>query len=828
MEREGKRSGRGEERSAGGCCGRRLLRGLAAMPVLLRPEASSLPHTSLLCLENTTPAAAMAQAARAAALAAWLKERGATFDALAWPVTFPSGRSVAAARRVKRREVLARIPTAIVLTPDRARARLAWLFSATPAMAAHEDNDVLALTLLLLEAAACGPTHDFYTYVCCLPDLATYASMPCEWSEEELALLQDGDMAHEARAVKAAVAQEYSDVAGALAAIVAGSASAGAPSAPHAATASLMSALLSWSTFRWARHNVTSRIYIYGLGMDELFICEGTKDMLPVAMVPLGDMVNHDAREGGRGLLNSSSSGGVCDAEWVKDTSAPPLTWKHDGGQGEGGEDKEDEDRGWYVLKAERRYEAGSEVCISYGDRPGRDLLETYGFIPPHEENAAEAAAVRVDGAGAGVISRVAGPAVVSLRQRLLEGVCPDPSSPPPLELPPLSVPVTEGGGDAGGDGNDDPFAQPPPEAMLMLRVLVLADEDIAAEASRLGCSSDLSSSAAGTASVPAPVLKELLKDERLLSPLNKTNEVAALKLLQALIAAEVDAGRTVTSPLSLLLAGGSSSFASLSLAAQVSSLEAALNNELALRSYLSALLQQATPPPLPDAPDAPLPWLAPAPGGVTGRSWMGGDAATAAARRLAACTYRCGRVAVFLSHLRYVARMLKLAGAAGEGESGTCGAHSPLPALAGLTSPPSVCLEIQVPWAQLLLSGVKSIETRSYPLPPQLLGVPIGVLESPAGGGLAAHGLNAGNLLGIVVFRECKGYTTREAWAADCGQHCVPVSATPAEHGWVEPVVPGEATKWGWVVSAALLFDAPQPVSLTEDARVLRSLFRL
>jgi hypothetical protein len=56
----------------------------------------------------------------------------------------------------------------------------------------------------------------------------------------------------------------------------------------------------------------------------------------------------------------------------------------------------------------------------------------------------------------------------------------------------------------------------------------------------------------------------------------------------------------------------------------------------------------------------------------------------------------------------------------------------------------PAYALEVQIPWSRRLLGGTKTIETRAYPLPPQALKQPVLLVESPEGGGLAAHGLGA------------------------------------------------------------------------------------
>jgi hypothetical protein len=141
------------------------------------------------------------------------------------------------------------------------------------------------------------------------------------------------------------------------------------------AMAASLLGLWGWHTYRWARYCVQSRTYTYGLGMDDLFLCDGVRGMLPTALVPLGDMVNHGF-DGGR----------VCDTDWVGNASAAGAAT---GAQGTGAGAVPgcwrmllNRDRGAYVLRTSRRMRAGEEVLISYGDRAARDCLESYGFLP--------------------------------------------------------------------------------------------------------------------------------------------------------------------------------------------------------------------------------------------------------------------------------------------------------------------------------------------------------------------------------------------------------------------------------------------------------------
>ena len=125
-------------------------------------------------------------------------------------------------------------------------------------------------------------------------------------------------------------------------------------------------------------------------------------------------------------------------------------------------------------------------------------------------------------------------------------------------------------------------------------------------------------------------------------------------------------------------------------------------------------------------------------------------------------------------------------------------------------------CLDVQAPWSRRLLDGTKTVETRSYPLPPQHEGRALGLLETPAGGGEPQAGL----LVGTLRFGPSFRYPSEEAWAADADRHGV-CPADPGAFGFS-----ATEEKWGWpVLSAqpARYHVAPPPLR-----QELRSIFAL
>jgi hypothetical protein len=117
--------------------------------------------------------------------------------------------------------------------------------------------------------------------------------------------------------------------------------------------------------------------------------------------------------------------------------------------------------------------------------------------------------------------------------------------------------------------------------------------------------------------------------------------------------------------------------------------------------------------------------------------------------------------------------------------------------------------LEMQLPWSRHILEGRKTIETRSYPLPLELLGRKLYILESQQGtDGISTLGdtiylQSSSNvdscssrceIRGWCVFGSVKDYTSQEEFQADQVHHLVSSSSgyawkeetTKVLHGWV------------------------------------------
>lgn len=80
--------------------------------------------------------------------------------------------------------------------------------------------------------------------------------------------------------------------------------------------------------------------------------------------------------------------------------------------------------------------------------------------------------------------------------------------------------------------------------------------------------------------------------------------------------------------------------------------------------------------------------------------------------------------------------------------------------------------LEMKEPWASMVLDGQKTIETRTYSLPEELVGRPLVLLATAADSGSAgSSGLSdecpagAASVVGLITFGSVMQWESREAW---------------------------------------------------------------
>lgn len=128
--------------------------------------------------------------------------------------------------------------------------------------------------------------------------------------------------------------------------------------------------------------------------------------------------------------------------------------------------------------------------------------------------------------------------------------------------------------------------------------------------------------------------------------------------------------------------------------------------------------------------------------------------------------------------------------------------------------------LNVQRPWARLLLSGVKTVEARKYTLK-KLKKETLWLIETPGKpgkrfaslmktlGGLAPPGnwckKDKAKIIGTVSFNACFQYASREQWISDRCRHCIPEGS---EFDWKLE----DGHMYGWVVGAVQTLQEPQP----------------
>ena len=144
--------------------------------------------------------------------------------------------------------------------------------------------------------------------------------------------------------------------------------------------------------------------------------------------------------------------------------------------------------------------------------------------------------------------------------------------------------------------------------------------------------------------------------------------------------------------------------------------------------------------------------------------------------------------------------------------------------------------LEMQTPFAQYLLDGRKTIETRAYALPPSLLStldhdVKIDILQSEKGQDGVSAIPNIVSLaqtnpllkrIGWTTFTQSFRYISREQFDTDVKKHLVD---NLSDYGWSD-----DRPMYGWVVDSCGVYTSNDDDDATYDIaeRCMRSLFQL
>jgi hypothetical protein len=103
--------------------------------------------------------------------------------------------------------------------------------------------------------------------------------------------------------------------------------------------------------------------------------------------------------------------------------------------------------------------------------------------------------------------------------------------------------------------------------------------------------------------------------------------------------------------------------------------------------------------------------------------------------------------------------------------------------------------LNVQEPWATLLIKGHKSVETRSYPLPAKYEGVQLALIATPG----KKRNFKS-KIIGTITFSHCFQYQNIQDWIDDSNRHCI-IPGSP--YYWNT-----NKQKYGWVVSNVIEFN--------------------
>ncbi|PRW56824.1 ribulose-1,5 bisphosphate carboxylase oxygenase large subunit N- chloroplastic [Chlorella sorokiniana] len=286
------------------------------------------------------------------ALRAWLEQRGLPPQQLAAVVVPGAGRGLAATKPIAKGEALLRLPLELVLTPAAAQQRSCLRPLLEEAEAAGRPLPAWSvLALFLAEAHAAGATGDWWPYLRLLPE---QTGCVLEWSEAEVGWLRGSQLHEAALEIRAAADASWQEMQPLLAAAAQrGLAPPGAfdRASLQSAFAMLLSRLVRLASLG-GNSGSSSRGSGSGSGSGSSSSSGGSGPAEPPgteALLPFADLLNH---------------GPSCTShlDWSAQDAA-------------------------VVLRADRKYKAGEEVLVSYGDKTGGELLLSYGFAPPPATN---------------------------------------------------------------------------------------------------------------------------------------------------------------------------------------------------------------------------------------------------------------------------------------------------------------------------------------------------------------------------------------------------------------------------------------------------------
>ena len=102
--------------------------------------------------------------------------------------------------------------------------------------------------------------------------------------------------------------------------------------------------------------------------------------------------------------------------------------------------------------------------------------------------------------------------------------------------------------------------------------------------------------------------------------------------------------------------------------------------------------------------------------------------------------------------------------------------------------------INIQWPWSRLLLSGKKTVETRSYPIPAKYIGQELAIIETPGPLGRKNGEIKTARIIGTVTFGASYQYKNLSHWKREAHLHGV----SPDDRQYR---FKSNSPKWAWPV---------------------------
>ncbi len=112
--------------------------------------------------------------------------------------------------------------------------------------------------------------------------------------------------------------------------------------------------------------------------------------------------------------------------------------------------------------------------------------------------------------------------------------------------------------------------------------------------------------------------------------------------------------------------------------------------------------------------------------------------------------------------------------------------------------------VNIQWPWSDLIVSGTKTIETRSYRLPSKHLNQPLALIETPGPRGRRA-GISSARITAVIRFAESYQYESQAHWENEFKLHRVPLDDPQFKYTSRKP-------RWAWKLQVLCTYDPPEP----------------